>query len=225
MGILVDFRQYGLADDFELAFTQEGHILYRKLKPLLDNMDLSFTSDDSWNMRCRSSVNQDIRNFLAGKPKSLIFVRKFLLEMDAVSLLLQYLYTVKKKSKILKSEIYDDFFEIPFVKNYLAHYGLKPPTHNIIIRRIPFLFNVLDALGIINQTQNEIEVLSFIPARKLMRFNASEKDDVIYDRISKLNLFAETGKNQFSADETALLRKIFGARFLTDEYYLKVEKI
>jgi hypothetical protein len=124
-----------------------------------------------------------------------------------------------------KSEIYNDFFEAPFVRAYLDRHGLESPTEEVRKRRIPFLINILDALGIVNQSASEIEVLGFIPAKEVLRFDPSEKDDVIQERIGKLKNFANSGVNNFLPGEISLLRETFGATFLTAEYYLNIGQI
>ena len=227
MGLLVDFREQALQADFKLAFTSDGLKVFNILKPLLQGIDLSFSADEdgdySWSMNCESTVNRDIRTFIAQDPDSQNYLRNVLLEMDAVNLLLKYLYSIQRKAKMRKSEIYNDFFEAPFVKAYLDRHGLENPTEEVRKRRIPFIINILDALGIVNQSASEIEVLSFIPATQILRFDPSEKDDVVQERISKLKAFASTGEISFSPDEISLLKETFGATFLTNEYYLPIE--
>jgi hypothetical protein len=176
-------------------------------------------------MNCESTVNKDIRNFISQNQESLNVIRNILLEMDAVNLLLKYLYSVQRKAKIRKSEIYDDFFKAPFVKAYLDRHGLEEPTEEVIKRRVPFLINILDALGIVDQSTSEVEVLGFIPVRAVLRFDISEKDDVVQTRIKNLKTFIETGQNNFLTDETSLFRETFGSDFLTERYYLPIEQI
>lgn len=229
MGLLVDYRQQALLEEFKLAFTADGFKVYNTLKPLLKNIDLSFRADEdgdySWSMNCESTVNKDIRNFISQNPDSLNLIHSVILEMDAVNLLLKYLYSIQRKERIKKSEIYNDFFEAPFVKAYLDRHGLETPTEEVRKRRIPFLINILDALGIINQSASEIDVLGFIPAKEVLRFDPSEKDDIIQERIGKLKTFADSGVNNFSPEEVSLLKETFGATFLTTAYYLNIRQI
>ena len=102
------------------------------------------------------------------------------------------------------------------MRAYLDRYGLENPTEEVRKRRVPFLINILDALGIINQSTSEIELLIFIPAKEVLRFDISEKDDVIQNRIINLKAFIETGQNNFSLDELSLLKETFGSQFLTE---------
>lgn len=251
MGLLVDFRQQALQEDFKLAFTGDGLKVYNTLQPLLNNIDLSFSADEdgdySWSMNCESTVNKDIRNFISQNPASLNLIRSVILEMDAVNLLLKYLYSIQRKARISKADIYNDFFEAPFVKAYLDRHGLDNPTHDVRIRRIPFLFNILEALGIINQSSREIEILSFIAAKELLRFDQSEKENILLARLenfknyigeivvpiqsNSLNVAAEPTpifnieqiqEKYFTQDEISFLKEQYGKNFLTNDYHLKI---
>lgn len=226
MGLLVDYRQQALQDDFILALTGNGVKFYNVIKTLFDFVDLSFDGDNySLKMNCESTVNNEIRNFISQDQELLDSTRSILLEMDAVNLLLKYLYSIQRKPKIKKSEIYTDFFEAPFVRAYLDRHGLENPTEKVGERRIPFLINILEALGIVDQLSREIEMLAFIPAKEVLRLDISEKDDVVQSRLINLKTFIDTGQNNFPADEISLLKETFGSEFLTQQYYLPVQQI
>ena len=222
MGLLVDFRKE-TDDIFSLIFTNNGEQVYNALKSLLPSIDFSFRTDGktdiSWTMVCEPTINQTIKEYLNQRIKEKATVRNILLEMDAVNLLLKYLYATHRKTNIKKTDIYDDFFNVPFVKQYLDRHGLKNPTAEVRCRRVPFLFNILEALGIINQTTGEIEVLTFIPAKEVMRLNDKETEDIIKERI---RLF--TTKKELPINEISQLRELYGAGFLTKKYYLPISK-
>jgi len=223
MGILIDFRNEALADDFQLSFTPDGEEIFKTLKPLLEKMDFSFVNDEdgeySWRMRCESTVNQDIKNFIVGDILKLTTVREILLEMDALGLFLKYLYSVQRKLTIRKSEIYNDFFNAPFVKSYLDKNGLEIPTEEVRKRRIPFLINILEALGILSQSSNSIEVLEFVPTKESFRLNPKENDDVVNDRIGRFLVYDKVA-DILTAEEISQLKETFGSTFLTPKYYL-----
>lgn len=226
MGLLVDYRDQALESDFNIALTAKGEKMYDLLAPLLKTLDLNFKQETkgelSWSMFCEGTVNSDIRNYLTAHPKAMNFVVPGLLEMDAVNLLLKYLYVIQRKSNIRKNEIYNDFFEAPFVRSYLDRHGLDMPTEEVRKRRIPFLFNVLDALDIINQSVGEITVLKFVAVKEIFRIDPSDQEDITSDRINKLKLYSETGENQFSDSEISILKETFGSSFLTADYFLPI---
>ena len=170
-------------------------------------------------MACESTINQTIKNYLNQHPKEQTTVRNVLLEMDAVNLLLKYLYGIQRKTNIKKTAIYDDFFNAPFARQYLDRHGLENPTADVRRRRVPFLFNILEALGIINQKTSEIEVLTFIPAKEVLRLNDKETEDIIFERIRKfINGIA------LETDEVSQLKELYGTDFLTKNYYLPISK-
>jgi superfamily II DNA or RNA helicase len=223
MGLLVDFRKE-IDDTFFLLFTNKGEQVYNALKALLRKIDFTFRTDGktniSWTMFCESTINQTVKEYLRRYPKEQSVVRKILLEMDAVNLLLKYLYAVQRKASIKKTDIYDDFFNAPFVKQYLDRHGLENPTADVRCRRVPFLFNILEALGIINQTAREIDVLAFVPAKEVMRLNDKETEDIIFERIQKF-----TNATALELDEVSQLKELYGTNFLTEQYYLPISKL
>jgi len=220
MGLLVDFRKE-TDDTFSLIFTNKGEQVYNALKPLLLNIDFSFRTegktDISWTMVCESTINQKIKEYLNQYPATQSIVRNILLEMDAVNLLLKYLYAVQRKANIKKTDIYNDFFNAPFVKQYLDRLGLENPTEDVRCRRIPFLFNILEALGIINQATSGIEILAFVPAKEVMRLDDKETEDIIFERTRKL-----TNGIALEPDEVSQLKELYGTDFLTKQYYLPI---
>jgi hypothetical protein len=222
MGLLVDYRKT-TDDSFSLIFTNKGEQVYNALKDLLPTIDFSFKTggkaEISWKMNCESTINQIIRNYLKQNQNTQIVVRDILLEMDAVNLLLKYLYSIQRKRVILKSDIYDDFFKAPFVKQYLDRQGIEPASKEGARHRIPFLFNILEALGIIDQRTREIELLSFVPAKEVMRLNDKETEDVIFERIQKI-----TNAKALELDEASQLKELYGTDFLTKQYYLPISK-
>lgn len=223
MGLLVDFRKE-TGGNFALIFTNKGKQVCNALKGLLLSIDFSFSTTGktelSWTMACESTINQSIKEYLNQHPKEQSTVRSVLLEMDAVNLLLKYLYVVQRKTSIKKTDIYDDFFNAPFVKQYLDRHGLESPTAEVRCRRVPFLFNILEALGIINQKTSEIEVLTFVPAKEVLRLNDKETDDIIRERIHLLT----NDVNSINPDEVSQLKELYGTDFLTKQYFLPISK-
>jgi len=254
LGLIIDFRHEGLEQDFKIVFTKSGLEIYNILKPLLETLDLSFKEEGkaeiSWSMNCEGTINETIKNYLNENTNAKKLLRKVFLKMDAVNMLLKYLYSIQRKVTITKAEVYADFFESPFVKSYLERHGLENPTESVIVRRVPFLFNILESLGIINQGRSNIQVLAFVPAREILKLSSKENDAEIDNRISRIMAFnkllasKQTGEltgiatesmtiynvndlqeQYFSADEISLLKETFGKDFLTESYYLQIEEL
>ncbi|WP_333852807.1 DEAD/DEAH box helicase family protein [Epilithonimonas sp.] len=244
LGLIIDFRQEALEQEFKIALTKTGQEIYNSLIPLLKTIDYSFKEGGkavkSWSMNCESTINETIKDYIVKNPEVKKLIRSEFLRMDAVNMLLKYIYTVQRKIVISKSEIYDDFFEAPFVKSYLERHGLESPTEEVIKRRIPFLLNILEALGIIKQGRSSIEILEFVPTREIIKTSLKETNEVIDNRISRIVDFnAELSaitenpidvkklehlqETYFSGDEISLLKETFGSDFLTKKYYLQIE--
>jgi len=227
MGLLTDFREQALNTDFQLSLTTKGQRVYEILKPLLKAEDLGFDPGDvfSWAMPIESTVNSKIWTLIQANQEGRAHLRSILLEMDAVGLLLRYLYTIQRKAEVLKSSIYDDFFQAPFVKDYLDRHGLEVPTRDVIIRRIPFLLNILSALGIISQSSSAIQIQGFIPSDGVIRLAQQESPQMLQSRREKLLHFAQTGEIILEEEELSQVRENFGRDFLRPEYFLKIENL
>ena len=221
IGILVDFRSDSSAG-VKIVLTSEGKALYNILLPLLNSVDMSFKeggkTDISWAMNNESSINSSIASFLGTNPHAKELLSSLLLRMDAISLLLRYLYTIVKSSTIQKSTIYDDFFNCPFVSRYCEVKGIEVPTNEGAKHRIPFLFNILETLGIIEQGRSEITVKYFYPTYDLIKLEENEESTIVAERVSKL-LSGTLDENELS-----LLRENLGADFGSKEYYLPIHK-
>jgi len=246
LGLVLDFRSASVDDDFELGLTSEGRELFKHLEPMLSTVDLSFSIDSkaerSWRMNCEITINQTINRYIIDKPASRRKIRETFLGMDAASLLLKYLYSIQRVKEIDKADIYQDFFQAPFVRTYLDKYGLDSPTENVIVRRVPFLFNILESLGIIVQERSSIRVLAFIPSRNIVRLSLNETNEELNDRVDRIMAFSIEQKRiigtgnavaedshleekYFSDQEVSQLKELLGEDFLTNSYYLDIQEV
>lgn len=217
MGILVDFRSDSDAG-VDLVLTSEGKKLHIELLPFLNSLDMSFSeggnAEISWSMNNESTVNELLKQYYDFHPAAKSIAQYIFLKMDAVNLLLIYLYAIGRKKTFTKKEIYDGFFEAPFVKHYLELHGLEKPTADVICRRVPFIFNVLESLGIIEQKTREIIVNKFFPSIGIMKLQDNEEESIVIHRIEKFNA------GTLEEDEVSMLRETYGADFYTNKYYL-----
>lgn len=172
-----------------------------------------------------NTIVSNIREFLNTNANTKIVFRRAFLNMDTVSLLLKYLYIFQENKDINKSDIYDEFFDVSFVKEYLEINGIERPSPEGVKHRVPFLIKILDMLGIVKQTKSQIQILSFVPAKKVMQFSSDQSEEKTQERINKLRHYILTGIIDFSSDETSKLKETFGANFLTANYHLNIEII
>lgn len=221
LGLLVDFRADSSAG-VQLLLTPEGKELYNLFKPFLDEMDMTFNdggkAEISWTMNNESTINSMIKTFIDSNPKAKEQYANLFLNMDAISLLLRYLYSIERTAIVRKSKVYEEFFRCPFVLRYCEVRGINPPTNEAAKHRIPFLFNILETLGIIEQRRSDVTVKFFIPTYDLIKFEDKENRDIVNTRINALLA------NSLNEDDMSRLRESFGAEFGTLKYYLHIHK-
>ncbi|MFV9483254.1 DEAD/DEAH box helicase family protein [Christiangramia sp. ASW11-125] len=226
IGLLLDFRSSSGSESFDLILSDNGMELYQLLTPLLKSLDFSFSSsgktgDLSWKMNSEGVINQRTHTFLNKHPELLDKVRRYFFEMDALALFLKYLYKNHDQTRFTKNELYNDFFEAPFVKNYLDRNGIDKPTGEGAKRRVPLLINLLEALGVIQQGRSEIKVLGFVSDPRLFESIVDENRNPISNEISdEIGKWLEGENFEISEDRKSLLREEYGKDFLTDNYYL-----
>ena len=167
LGLLVDFRSDPSAG-VKIILTPDGLNLYNVLRPLLDEIDMTFKegskAEISWAMNNEGTINETLGSFLNDNPAAKALMLELFLRADAISLLLRYLYGVAKISKLSKNKVYTEFFSCPFVSRYCEIKGIEVPTEEGARHRIPFLFNILETFGIIEQGHSDITVKYFFPS-------------------------------------------------------------
>ena len=105
-----------------------------------------------------------------------------------------------------------------FVLRYCEIKGINPPTNEGAKHRIPFLFNILETLGVIEQRRSDITVKYFLPTYDLMKLEEKEDPSIVSERINKLK------SGTLPDEELSLLRENFGADFGSEDYYLPIYK-
>jgi hypothetical protein len=65
-----------------------------------------------------------------------------------------------RASSVLKADIYQNFFEFAPVIAFCDAMGIEPQTVTSAQHRLPFLLNLLDSCGFIEQQINSIELSS-----------------------------------------------------------------
>lgn len=226
MGILVDDRLQPDAEESEIKLTPEGRGVYNGLFELLNSIELKFKANGdsvpSWNMTQEAQYyNNKILIYIKDKPELRRLIQKMFLRMPAVSQMLNFLYRIKRKDTVEKSEVYADFFKTHFVKMYCDQNGIEVPTQEGAKHRCPFLLNILESIDIISQTQNEIRVLKFVISEETMKIQYKESDALVLSRAKAVEKYFQTGLVGVSNDEESMLKETFGKTFLTSQYFLK----
>ena len=221
LGLLVDFRSDASAG-VKILLTPDGLNLYNVLLSLLNEIDMSFReggkAEISWAMNNESTINATIESFVNKNPAAKSLLSNILLRVDAICLLLRYLYGVAKCSQLSKNKVYTEFFACPFVTRYCEIKGIEVPTEEGAKHRIPFLFNILETLGIIEQGRFDITVKYFFPTYDLIKFEEREDEAVVEQRITDLL------EGTLSDDDISMLRENFGPDFGSNDYYLPIHR-
>lgn len=221
LGLLVDFRSDPSAG-VKIILTPDGLNLYNVLRPLLNEIDMTFKeggkAEISWAMNNEGTINETLGSFLNDNPAAKALMSELFLRADAISLLLRYLYGVAKISKLSKNKVYTEFFSCPFVSRYCEIKGIEVPTEEGARHRIPFLFNILETFGIIEQGRSDITVKYFFPTYDLIKFEETEDQSIVEQRITDIM------EGTLSDEDMSMLRESFGAEFGSKDYYLPIHR-
>ncbi len=225
MGLLVDDRNFGPEEKYELALTPEGTALYGLLKPLIQKLDLSFSEEKdgvpSWDMRLNpQEFDVALWEFIKEDKDKRENVQKLFLSFHAVSQMLNYLYRIERKKTISKSAIYSGFFNAPFVKMYCDQNGIDIATEEGAKHRCPFLLNILESIGIVAQTRSDISILKFLICKQTMQLQVKESEGMINGRIEHVSDYLSKKIPALKSDEESLIKEAFGKDIFTDKFYL-----
>jgi superfamily II DNA or RNA helicase len=226
MGLIADDRNLGQDEDYELKLTPEGKALYIILKPILQRLDFSFSQGEdkipSWEMNTEPhEFNIAIWDYIKPISDKREFVQKLFLKTHAVAQMLNYLYKIERKKETAKSEIYEGFFNAPFVKQYGDQVGIESATAEGARHRCPFLLNLLEAIGVISQTRRDISINFLLICRETMELKSKESEGEIEARGQSVSNVLAGKKADLTGEEISLLKEGFGANFLTPNYHLK----
>jgi superfamily II DNA or RNA helicase len=226
LGIISDDRNYAQGEDYSLELTPLGKELYDVLFPMLQSLDLSFPEGEdgisSTRMHDTEAIyNQKILEYIKGNRTACKLIYHVFLEMPAILQMLAYLYHVCRSSVVTRNRIYEEFFRVPFVRQFCDQEGIEEATLEASRHRCPFLLNALNACGIIEENKKEIRVLKLVLLPSLVRPHNSEDRSTSLRRLrSVLNSWPDS-ESKLPSEDLSILRELFGHSFLTNEYYLK----
>lgn len=226
LGLIVDDRTLAKGEDFELKLTPKGNDFYKTLIPVFKGIDLSFRDKEqdipSWSMNAPVvTFNLAIRDFIDKDKKKEEQIRAMFLEMYAVRLILNYLYRVERQKTISKSNIYGGFFKSPEVSKYCDQNGIEEATEEGAKHRCPFLLNILEAIGVLENGRNRVEMKLFLVSPSLLKSGAKEPEELLKDRFEAVKKYYSEGKIAIRGNEISKLKEMFGKDFLTSQYYLE----
>jgi len=225
LGLILDDRSFPDSTDLNFNLAPAGIELRESLLPILDSLTLDFPLGEdgvpSTQMsQSEQEYNASIRTVVYSSPSAKQLIYKSLLGMNAVTQMLLFLYSISRRTIVDRSEIYEQFFQAPFVKRFCEQEGIEEATIEASKRRCPFLLNILDACGIIEARRSEIEIKRLLLTPALVKSVTSESDLVAVRRLEQVQAAWPSQADMVEPDDLSILRELFGPEFLTPEFHL-----
>ncbi|CAD5929008.1 DEAD/DEAH box helicase family protein [Planktothrix agardhii] len=225
LGILKDDRKIANGEDYVPELTILGQDLRNSFVTLLESLELNFPISDDGIPSTRmvlpdQEYNRLVAEFISHNNQARTLWLGIVVKMPAVTQMLAYLYQVARKIYIERSEIYRDFFNAPFVQQFCDQEGIEEATQESSRRRCPFLLNILESCGVISQNPKIIQVRTFLITASVVRLHRRESLEEAELRASKLSHAGITNESALDSNDVSILRELFGANFLTDNYHL-----
>ena len=156
--------------------TSEGRLLYNILNEYVkDDSFYAFNSakELTWEMEHDAQYYNDFVKSLPTDVK--LKLEKVFFNMDAVRHMTRYLFHENKnKDKFLRSDIYSNYFNTPFIKQYFDMNGIEQDSEEGAKRRLPFILNILEAFKIVKFIdRSNIEVIK-LPCYSFLFSNNKE---------------------------------------------------
>lgn len=225
LGILTDDRSFPETSDYVLQLTPLGEELYAALHPVLQRLDLMFPigkdgipstvmKDD------QTLYNQAIRDLISDNALARELIFRVFLGMPAVQQMLAFLYWIVRSPTVSREEIYQQFFQAPFVKQFCDQEGIESATDEAARRRCPFLLNILDACGIIHADRRTITVNKLFLLPSLVAPYVGEDRDRSLARLYAVVSAWPNSPELMDNEDLSIVRELFGVDFLTDRYHL-----
>jgi len=226
LGILTDDRKVPNGEIYKPGLTPQGSELRNALKALLRELDLEFPLEDDSVPSTRMALadqkyNRIVLEFLAKSHEAKTLWLNTVLKMPAVVQMLSYLYQITRRLSVERSEIYQDFFNAPFVKQFCDQEGIEEATEEAARHRCPFLLNVLESCGIIEQDRRTIRIKRFLITAGTVRSHRRESMEEAEARSVKLYRAWPDNEAAMETADVSKLRELFGREFLTKDYHLR----
>ena len=223
LGLIEDDRYALLGDNFIPSLTPLGRELGDVLETQLADIDLRFSVKEDGTFSSRMGKREEtynalIRDALNGGVEAQTVIYRVIFGMHAVQQMMSFLYQIGRRRTIERSFIYNNFFQAPFVKQFMDREGIEEATQEASRRRCPFLLNLLSAVGLVKTNQSQIWVSQFVLFPELVRSHAGEDIEVAANRLRALKDAWPDQPEYLAAEDLSILRELFGSDFLTNNY-------
>ena len=226
LGLLEDDRRAPATGEFIPSLTPLGWELRAALEPKLKKIDLRFPPGEEGIPGTSMSEPEAVYNEVVSKAlrednAAAAVIRRVVLRMHAVQQMLGFLYHVCRSTHVERNIVYERFFKAPFVRQFMDQEGIEEATQEASRRRCPFLLNLLEAINVIKQDRSSIIVKSLVLIPALVRPYVREAEEDSIRRLYALAKAWPDNSEALSPGDLSILRELFGANFLTEDYPLK----
>jgi superfamily II DNA or RNA helicase len=224
LGIITDDRHYAAHQEYSIELTPLGRELYAALAPLFKTINVDWPREEdgipSTRMADEDRINHAIRDLIRTDAAARNAVHRVFLQMHAVQQMLAFLYHIARSATIERREIYEQFFQAPFVKQYCDQEGIEEATIEASKHRCPFLLNILEACDIIDTDRSAITVRALYLSPALVKPYEREEPEKAVARLTALRAAWPDKADALSPEDISILREHFGPTMLTTGYHL-----
>ena len=212
LGILEDARKI---KSNNLVLTNTGKDLVDEFKPLLQKININLTDPLSWRMQKNESYfNNEIAKFLDNNSNAKKLWLSILLNFDAFEQLLHVFYRELQTEIISKNNLYENFFQSPYVLSFIESNGIEIPSLEGSRRRVPFLNNLSESIGILEIKRSELVLNKFAVYKKLLILSGNETKQELLKRKE----LAEVPQSFNISEELENMKELFCPKFGTDNF-------
>lgn len=220
LGIIQDERRAPPEGEFYPELTPLGMQLRAALEPDLAQLNLAFPFDaggvpSSSMADNEATYNAFIRDRVNGGGPTSDLITKTVINMHAVQQMMAFLYHIARRRDVEKAFVYKNFFQAPFVKQFMDQEGIEEATPEARVRRLPFILNLLDSIGVIDNGRKFVTVNSLLLVPALVKPYRREVEEVARKRLVALEAAWPNGAEHLDDADLSILRELFGAPFLT----------
>lgn len=95
----------------------------------------------------------------------------------------------------------------------------KTFTH--LLRRCPFLLNILEACGAIKIGRSEVSIVKMLLNDVLVMPHDKEEASIAKTRLDNLRKAWPSNVSTMPGEDISILKELFGSSFLTEDFYIK----
>lgn len=225
LGLIVDDRKVEDKEDKSVYqnLTKKGEVLYKILKKYASDPSFFEFKDSSkvkvsWEMIHKEQYFNDfIKNLPLSEKEELMSI---FFNMDAVQHLCKYLFHENQnKQDFIRREVYDGYFDTPFIKEYFEINGIKQDSDRGAERRLPFIINILESFEVVKFVNRSMFKVVKLPKVSFLYSNKVENQARNKEAVEKY--YSSSGRILPESITLTELRSLFGKDFLTDNYFVK----